>query len=196
MTSHDRRGAPDSEPVDLSALLDDAPPASQEGRLMAALRAGGEFAPRGRRWLRVAASVALFAAGLVAGVAWQSRGVGGVQGPEPLESPPLDGEPAWALMLLDGPGYGEAPDAAEAELRVAALAGWAAELANAGRLVIAEELGSPVGTLPRTAPSRESAELGLFIVRAADADEAVAIAADSPHLDHGGRIAVHPIVAH
>lgn len=187
----------DSAPTDLSALLEDAPPPDQEARVRAALRGRGEFAAP-RSWRAAAAAAVVFGAGLAVGVAWE-RGTAADPGapPPPVESGLPRAEPAWALMLLGGPDYAAAATAAEADRRVADLSRWARQLAAAGRLVIAEELGPPAATLSADGQAvAETFGLGIFLVRAPDAGAAAAIAATSPHLDHGGRVVVQPIVPH
>lgn len=187
----------DSAPLDLSALLEDAPPPGQEARVRATLRARGEFAAP-RKWRAAAAAAVLFAAGLAVGIAWErDRAVDRGAPPTPVESGLPGAEPAWALVLVDGPDWAAAADSAEADRRVAALSRWAGRLAAAGRLVFAEELGPPAATLPADRQATpETFGLGIFLVRAPDAEEAAAIAATSPHLDHGGRVVVQPIVPH
>ncbi len=202
----DERETRNLERIDLSALLGDAPPTGQEARVRAALRARGEFDAGGRWWRRAAAAVVVFGAGLATGVAWDgARGGGDAPVPVTHEATRSSSEPAWALILLGGPGYAAPRTAAEVDRRVAALAGWASELADAGRLVLAEELGRPVDVLPpsglRPAPGGAVADpgsvaLGIFLVRARDAGSAVDLARASPHLAHGGRVAVQPIVPH
>lgn len=202
----DERETPDPERIDLSALHADAPPSDQEARVRAALRVRGEFVAGGRWWRRAVAAAVVFGAGLAAGVAWDGAHEGGnAPAPAALEARPSSGEPAWALVLLGGPDYAEPRTAAEEDRRVTALAGWARELVDAGRLVLAEELGHPVNVLPpsglRPSPGAAVADpgsvaLGIFLVRAPDAGSAVEIARGSPHLAHGGRVAVQPIVPH
>lgn len=203
MTTHEGEyqhpaAADPGQPVDLSPLLADAPPRGQEGRVVATLRARGEFARPGRRWGRAAASLALFAAGAAAGAIGQAvRTRHAPAESASLEASGPEATPAWALVLLDGPDYKEAGSRAEEDRRVAALARWAGKLADSGRLVLAEELGPVARTLPvGTSDAAGFAGLGIFVIHAADVDDAVAVASGSPHLVHGGRMAVHPIVPH
>jgi len=187
----------DSAPTDLSALLEDAPPPDQEARVRAALRARGKFAAP-RAWRAAAAAAVVFAAGIAVGVAWErDRAADRSASPRPIESGLAGAEPAWALVLVDGPDWAAAADPAEADRRVAALSRWARRLAAAGRLVIAEELGPPAATLSAEGQATpETFGLGIFLVRAPDAEAAAAIAVTSPHLDHGGRVVVQPVVPH
>ena len=194
----------DATRVDLTPLLWDSPPEELRRRVRSALRGRGDFRSAGRLtpW-RAAAAILLFAAGLGVGVAW-SRLAGGsaadpdAGAPSPAVTPPeAYAASTWALVLLGGPRYEEPADRAEAERRVAALARWAAELADSGRLVFAEELGPPAVLLPMgPTTSADPSALGLFVIRAADATEATKIAARSPHVLQGGRIAVQPIIPH
>ncbi len=196
--------AGEASPLDLTELLGDSPPRELRGRVLASLRGRGDFR-RGRLAPRTAAAaVLLFASGLALGAALARWGPGRspvpTAAPSPAPPSPVaadeDAKPTWALMLLDGPGYREPSDAREAERRVAELAGWAGALADSGRLVLADELGPPDPVLPRGSTRPASPTLGLFVIRAADAAEAAAIAARSPHLLHGGRVAVQPIIPH
>ena len=78
---------------------------------------------------------------------------------------------------------------------------WAAELSEQGKMVAAARLEPEGRTLASPAPGEvvespernPSAATGFFVVRAASQEEAVAMAASSPHVAYGGEIHVRPI---
>lgn len=190
--------------VDLTHLLRDVPPEQLRQGVRGAMKERGDFRTAGRQtpWM-AAAAILLFASGLGLGVAWNRTAedrapVSNAGAPFPTgPAARADAATTWALVLLGGPGYEEPADPVEAERRVAALARWATELADSGRLVLAEELGAPAAVLPAgSATYVAGPALGLFVIRADDATEAATIAAGSPHVLHGGRVAVQPIIPH
>ena len=158
------------------------PPAALEDRVVTALEQDGllrEPAPLWRRWWRhAAAAVLLFAAGALAGVAWE----GGA-------TPVAPGQPRFLLLLEGGPGVSPAEEMRTAE----AYRAWAAGLRAAGRFVTGERLAPEAAIVPRAAVEDESPLEGYFIVSASDLADAAAIARASPHVVRGGRIIVRPI---
>jgi hypothetical protein len=155
------------------------PPAGLEDRVVSSLYASGHLRRPGRAWLgRVAAALVIFLAGY--GAAWLPAAFAG-----------RDSRPAYLLLL-----YGGATASAEAEAaRVQEYAAWARAEAEAGDLVTGERLGASQIVLgPRAAgPADEAGPAGFFMIRAADAAAAAAIAARCPHLRHGGTVVVRAI---
>ena len=96
------------------------------------------------------------------------------------------------MLLLYG---AQATSADEEQARVEEYSAWAAEQAAAGRLIAAERLGevtSVLGAAPAgAAPGAEPA--GFFLIRAASAEAAAAIASDCPHLRYGGSVVVRRV---
>jgi hypothetical protein len=112
-------------------------------------------------------------------------------------SPDLSG--AYLLLIESTPGQ-PATTPEEAKARVREYGAWARELRERDLLVSAEKLddgGSVVSTSGRTAPLAAADDRigGFFIVRAADMDNALSIARESPHVRLGGRIVVRRIAS-
>jgi hypothetical protein len=169
------------------------PPAMLKARVMRTLREQGVLkrpAAGGRRLAAgVAAALVLFAAGMLAG-----RGRGGTA--------PVDLRPSYVLLLYEDSSFRY--DRPESEF-VAEYSAWAGELARRGALVSGEKLDSTsrllseaAGGAVRVDSADARSELGqlagFFIIRAASQAEALEIAQSCPHLGHGGRIALRPIV--
>ena len=147
-------------------------------------RGGRAETGRGGRALRVAAAVALLAAGWGAGR---------------LTAPPGgDGAPGAAYMLLlwegatfepsEDPG-GHAPE----------YVAWARTVASAGVPIDGEELGgarSWIGPGGASGTPVDAGELrlgGYFIVGVGDSTAAVELAREHPHVRHGGWVEVAPL---
>lgn len=137
----------------------------------------------------IAAALVLFAGGMLAG---RVRGGTGS----------LDSRPSFVLLLYEDSSFRY--DRPESEF-VAEYSAWAGELARRGALVSGEKLDSTSRLLSETAGGAvrvDSAEArselgqlaGFFIIRAGSQAEALEIAQSCPHLGHGGRIALRPIV--
>lgn len=203
----------------LEALRGEGPPMALEDRVVEALRergalrppTGGERAPSRERTvgrlLAAAATAVLCVALGASGALWLTSGGGAPGGEAPAGGPA--GEPAvepagntYALLLLSGPGEFEISQAEEAQ-RVQEYSGWAGQLAQAGRLVAGEKLADEARLLSE-ADASAAARLtpadrgdgilaGFFLIRAADDEEAVRIAADCPHLRYGGQVEVRRI---
>lgn len=157
------------------------PPAVRE-RVAAGLRREGLLrAPRGRRspghWLRAAAAVALFAAGWGSAAAYHARG----------DARPPAG--SRFVFLL----YGETSAPDDAAARAAEYGAWARELRRQGGRVSGERLGAGATSVGE-APPGALALGGFFIVEAASAEAARALAVEHPHARYGGAIVVRPIV--
>lgn len=205
---------PDDSPADrLDAEID--PPPHLKRRVERSLRARELVTPRSARgtptWFRIggAAAAALL---LMAGGFWLgalASGAGGGAGLLVVGSD-RDAEPAagagsetrYVLLLYEGDDF--RPTADEDAL-VAEYRGWAVDLDSTGALVSGEKLDE-TGTLLE-APGGDGVALpggdhgsplgrlgGYFVISAANRAEAVAIAGTCPHLQHGGRIVVRPII--
>lgn len=115
-----------------------------------------------------------------------------------VEGTGLDEGSRFALLLYEDARF-DPQGRSESEL-VGMYAGWAAGVARSGALELGEKLGSERLVLE---PGEEGATLtpsgagdalaGFFIVRASNADEAVALARDMPHHRLGGTVVVRPI---
>jgi hypothetical protein len=175
-----------------------SPPAGLEDRVVRALVERGFLRSpwRRRRVLLRAAS------GLAAGVLLFAGGW--LTGRREVARPSTTGSGRYMLLLREDAGF-EVPPGGNAEL-VREYRRWARDLERAGKLDGGEELGSGGWLLagdgrPRDlsglgiAPGRDAAQRigGYFIIRAADAAQALGIARGCPHLRHGGRIEVRPI---
>lgn len=155
-------------------------PAGLEDRVVAALRADGRLAPkRAPRWQALAAA-ALFVVS-VAGAFSAGR----------LSMTPAQAGDKYLLLL-----YGaEAVTPAEESARFAEYSSWAGRLQSERRLDGAERLGPAMRLAGSSMPglSESPQPLGFFLVRAASFDEASAIAADCPHVKHGGSVVVRKV---
>lgn len=158
-------------------------------RVMASLRGRGLLRPATSRWRApglVAAGLLLFAAGLFTG---RTRAA------------PADTRPAWALLLYEGPGFDRTTPE---HTYVAEYTAWAAGVARGGAAVNGEALGAgstllrdSAGVVQSESRDVEAAAgtmAGFFIIRAATAAEAEAIARTCPHLRHGGTVALRPVI--
>lgn len=157
-------------------------PPGLEDRTVAALRSSGLLGsspvPPVWGWLRLAASIALFAAGAVAGAAWSA--------PADDAAP---GQPRFLLLLQGGPSLDAAEEAQTAERYRA----WAGGLAREGRFINGERLAAQAIAVPGvTVPGADEVQ-GFFIVSAVDLADAVSVAQSSPHVARGGRVIVRPI---
>jgi hypothetical protein len=166
------------EEAALRALSREAkPPPALEERVVAALRARELLARRGPHfWRGLAAAVALFAVGLAAGRWLPPR-------------PAHPAEPVYLLLLYAGP----ARTAGDETARAREYGAWAASLRKEGSLLGAERLGSEQRLLGEGRLAALPAARGYFLFRAADMDEALAIARTCPHLKHGGQVSVQPL---
>ena len=108
------------------------------------------------------------------------------------------GDGMYLLLLYTDANAGAAGNAHTEARIVAEYARWARALRDSGKLVSAEKLadspsrwlgpGSPAGVVPNVGQIG-----GFFLIRAADFAEAQRIAADCPHLKHGGRVELRAI---
>lgn len=186
----------DDEARALSDLRRDlAPPDDLEGRVLMNLRQRGLLAPAGRGWARdwrVVASLGVcagLAIGLWSGAALASRSGGA--------SPRAGSTPRFMLLLYEDAGYQAATNPSD---RVREYSEWAKSLSQAGQLVAADELGDHGEELGvAAATSLNIAQVGsqprgYFVIAASDDATAARVASTCPHLRHGGRIVMLPIV--
>ena len=181
--------------LDLDPEFD--PPPRLGRRIERSLRARGSLAPRTPAWFRLAGAAAA-AALLVAGGYWLGMTAAGPR----AAAEPGPAETRYVLLLYENEDF---RPAADEDALVAEYRGWAVGLAREGSLVAGEKLDE-TGVLLET-PAGEGTALpggdhgsalgrlgGYFVIAAADRAEALAIAGTNPHLRHGGRIVVRPIV--
>ena len=158
------------------------PPAALESRVVAALQRRGHLR---RRPLRAWGALAASLLGLAGG--WWLRG----EARSPA-SPVARRAPLFLLLLSGEPSLGT-----PGEARVEAYRKWARELAAEGRLVGAEKLADQAVLVEARATTAsaldEASPTGIFILRARDLAEAIAIARASPHVRLGGRVIVRPV---
>jgi hypothetical protein len=182
----------DREDEALRALSrEEPPPPELEERVVAALRETGVIGRRGRRstagWLRLAAALACV------GLGWLARGALPAAPPAspPTPAPESSAQGSLYLLLLS-PLAKDADPEIEAAL-VQEYGSWARRLHGEGRLVSAEKLGRGVRWVPAAAAQSAANVSGFFVIRAANLDEAEAIARACPHIRHGGRVLVRDI---
>jgi hypothetical protein len=99
--------------------------------------------------------------------------------------------PRYLLLLYEGSRFDR--NGATREQLVREYGAWAGGLAQRGKLVEASELGDEERLVSGASESTRApagAISGFFIVRAADLNEAAAIASTCPHLSYGGEVAV------
>ncbi len=166
------------------------PPAALRERVTATLRARRVLRPRSRTTLLAAALAAAAVLVFVIG-RWSGSG-------KPQSS---DARSEYALLLYQDANFLDHPKGTPSYY--GEYSAWARSLKNRGLLVVDRALDSTSTMLHRLdggvrAELREVATdagrmTGLFIIRAADSAEAMAIARTCPHLRHGGIIAVRSI---
>ena len=198
---------PDDTPIGRLDPEVDLPP-HVERRVERSLRARGLLAPRTPAWFRLAGATAA-ALLLVAAGFWLGAIAGGSSGgsdrlaaPSAGDADSTDAAQQYVLLLYEGDDFRPTSDE---QALVAEYRGWAVGLAREGSLVEGEKLDETGILLER--PGGEGSALpggdhgsplgrlgGYFVISAADRTEALAIAGTNPHLRHGGRIVVRPIV--
>ena len=157
-------------------------PSGLEDRVVAALRADGALAPP-RRWS--APRLAAAAAAVLIATAWGAFALG-------RSSAGAAGPGDKYLLLLYG---AESTSAADETARFAEYSAWAGRLAAEKRLDAAERLGPSARLAGPGMPGLDAAPppLGFFVVRAPSFDEASALAAECPHVKHGGSVVVRKV---
>lgn len=155
-----------------------APPPSLKARVVASLYGSGLLRAKRRYPVRLAAILAaallVFVAGRLSS-RWRLA-----SGPAPLE---------YALLLYQDSSFDSRPgNRREYDA-------WADSLTGRGIEVQGWALGSTSRLLNGSGDERAGAGAmsGLFILRAKDASEALAIARTCPHLRHGGTISLRPV---
>jgi hypothetical protein len=143
------------------------------------------IADRSRPALQVAAAIALLLLG----------GAGGywMRGPD-TSVPPVAGDDGSYLLLVRGPE----PDTGDPpEVIVGEYVAWANELADRGLLIGGNKLRDEPGrwisgaTVPDTRTVSDVS--GYFLISAANYEEAVATAEDSPHIKYGGTFEIREV---
>jgi hypothetical protein len=184
------------------------PPEDLEARVVARLRAAGlletPVTPKEKSMKSIHASWAVAATVLVAVALWVGAHLpqaGSVPAPGQTAVPTAaaDARPVFALMLYEDAGYQAPVDEADHAARVAEYSAWARKLAAQGQLVDGAELLAEGVLLHRDRPrverlptGSEGLLAGYFVIRAASIQEAERVAADCPHLAHGGTVSVRP----
>lgn len=159
-----------------------SPPPELERRVIEAVRRAGGLQPAGR-WkgpMRMAAAAMLFlAAGFAGGVFWQSAS----------DAPASPSTDRWMLLLAD-----DATPLGGGDSRAAEYGAWMRDIANRGVRITGAELasgGRVVASLGGEGTGSPLATVGgYFIVDDVSEQEAVALAAASPHVRYGGTIVV------
>lgn len=174
------------------------------GRVSPGSTSGSAAAPR-RGWnvFRMAASVAFLLIGGLAGYFLAPGGDGRSNGTPATVQLSSPGE-SFLILLYEKPG--EAPRYTEEQIPqiVAEYASWAGGLAEEGRLIAGEKLTDEAGRLLTRAADYtttvvqgyapgEQIVAGYFVVRAADYEEAVALAKTCPHMKYGSGIEIREI---
>ena len=174
------------------------PPAWLEENIVSDLRRMGFIAtarPRTGRMLAgaAAASVILFAAGLLVGASLPAGSLRATAPPSQATTTP--GGRQFVLFLYEDETY-ETPSAAGAAERVEEYRRWGQALARGGHLVDGVKLkdGGEVMPSGEAVPGDGLGLLaGYFILVAGDRREALQLAADCPHLKYHGRIVVREV---
>lgn len=207
----------------LERLRAGGPPADLEDSVVAALAGrgligGGSRAarpspqpqtpsvPARRAWAWGALALAAALAAFFAGISVSDRGAG--RTPAGREVVPAATAERYLLLLYEDAAYRAPSTPEEQAARVAEYGGWVADLRARGIDIRGEELAPTdesawLDGRERGIPAVEGApagELGMlsgyFLVAAADANAAVAIARTTPHLRHGGTVVIRRIVEH
>lgn len=176
------------------------PPAGLEERVVASLSERGLLsdagapAPAAARWrapLAVAACLGLVALGMIIGR------MTGSPVPTSLTGAETD---LYALLLYETDGY-DRPSGAVAAQRYGEYSRWVADARRREQFVTGEDLvvergwlltpsgGEPTVT-EATALAQGAPLSGIFFIRADDAQAALALARELPHLKHGGSVLV------
>lgn len=164
------------------------PPSDLKAQVSCSLRSRGLL--RRARPSSVWRGAGLLAAGVVLFAAGRATARPGIEVPD-------DGKRSYALMLYEDEGFDRTVPGVS---YIAEYSAWAAGLRERGALAGGEPLDSAAvlltgaGVEGRDVTSEAGTLSGFFIIRATDQAEALAIAKTCPHLRHGGRIALRPVV--
>jgi len=178
VTSEEDHGV-DGRPAWVADIAaDQAPPPSVRAEVVSGLRQRGYFRTsretRTKGWaIRAVAAIALFAAG------WQTHAMRLATTSGPANTP------EFAFLL-----FGGAATPADAAHRVAEYTEWARTLAHNGRRISGERLGEDQVVVGRPLSDAAADLSGFFIVEAASAIEATALAQAHPHVKEGGSIVI------
>lgn len=181
MTSEEDQGV-DGRPAWVADIAtDQAPPASVRAEVVSGLRQQGFFrASRDQRmkgWaIRAVAALVLFTAG------WQTHAVRLATTSRPANTPEF-------VFLL----FGGAATPGDEARRVAEYTEWARTLARNGRRISGERLGHDRVVIGRPLSDAAPDLSGFFIVEAASATEATALAEAHPHVKEGGSIVIRHV---
>mgnify|MGYP002624044176 CR=1 FL=1 len=189
---------PDHRPEPLAALRrDPMPPPGLEDRVVRTLAGRGMLhrdlgtarPGRARRWFTavaaVAASLLIFMLGFAMG--------------SPAAT--TDTRPAFMLLLYEDASF-RGPPVGQEMAYFNEYSAWADTLRSRGYEVSGAELAAAAHLLEPGAeaplatsddPPGAGTLPGYFLLRAASAESALAVAATAPHLRHGGRIVVRPL---
>lgn len=110
----------------------------------------------------------------------------------------------YALLLYETDGY-DKPMGAEAVQRYGEYSVWVAEARQRGQFVTGEDLevergwavipsGAGVEVEPSTSIAADAPLSGIFFIRAANANDALDLARELPHVKHGGRVLVQKTI--
>ena len=174
-----------------------APPGELETRVVAVLAAEGLLGPRrepaGARaaggWRRLSLAAGIAASLAAFGLGWWTRGA------TPAVAGPETAGDRYVLLLHE---TGRALPASEEARLVAEYSAWAVELRRQGVVIDGEKLDEPRwllgpgGRREERGPTR-GALAGYFLLDAADAAAALALAETCPHLRHGGSVELRRI---
>ena len=196
--SQDNLNAPERQAFD-RLTKEEMPPPFLEERIVEALKESNLIRSPNRGWrlsypqigIAFAASLALFALGIIVGTRWASG------------SSPVPGMPEFMLVLRASAQESQASSSDEVRERVKEYTAWAEDIRKTGLLIGGEKLKQEA-RLIRTAEGRtsvseqpsdstENAIAGYFLIQATDYQHAVAIAANCPHLKYGGTVEVRQI---
>ena len=187
-----------TESADIWARLGDirvpAPNENAKARFQAAVSAEpGITTIERRRWTRplMAAAGLILSAAIGYGAATMNT----------RSTPPIaiakatDSAPQFLILLYSEPESNAERSPAQVNATIAEYAAWARSLAEAGKLVTVEKLHDDPGTsFGAPAAQHDSERLGgFFLIRARNLDEARRIAAECPHVRHGGRVELRAI---
>jgi hypothetical protein len=154
------------------------------GRLPAPEPASGAALELGRRLAAERAAIALLLLGAAGGYGLRGGG------PEAVTS----SDATTFMLLVRGDERMQAPVSGDALVRE--YMDWASSLRERGRLVGANKLMDEPGRWVSTAAAETrlaSDVSGYFLITAADYDEAIRIAEDSPHIRYGGTFEIRRV---